>query len=419
MKEAQDLSRGSVWKQVARMGIPAIISMIVVVVYNMADTFFVGQTHNDMMVAAVSLAAPIFSLMITVGTLIGSGGCSVISSALGSGSGVRARQISSFCAYAAIGAGLLFAAVLTAFTEQILLAMGATEYTLAMATGYTRWIAAGAVFIIFSNTLSNVIRAEGTAQESMIGNLIGTVANMVLDPIMILGMDMGVAGAAIATVLGNICACLYYLHYFRSRKDSLLSVSIKDFAVGDRIAVSVFAIGVPGALGNLLMSVSNISAHRLWRPGGGGYGRLYEGGYDRGHAANGTCVRSAAPPFLSLWSRGAGPVERDRSKNGDIVLCFGHGPDGRLLSGLQAGRRRLCHRRGGHRSGRFHDEGGHSLRALYRPVLSLHQRHAGLGQSGRAGHRVAFASGDRLCAADVSAGRPVPIEWLGLYPGSL
>lgn len=263
MNEVERFRSGSIWSLIVKMGVPAIISMIVVVIYNMADTFFVGQTHNDMMVAAVSLAAPIFTLMITIGTLIGSGGCSVISGALGCGEKKRAKHISSFCAYAAIDIGLLFMVILLIFTKPILMAIGATENTLDLATEYTRWIAVGSVFIIFSNTLSNVIRAEGSSKESMIGNLIGTIVNIVLDPIMILGMDMGVAGAAIATVIGNLCAFCYYLWYFKHNKDTVLSISPKDFAISDKIASSVLSIGIPGALGNLLMSISMIFMNLL------------------------------------------------------------------------------------------------------------------------------------------------------------
>lgn len=96
MTRQHDFKNSPMWGLIGRMGVPAIISMIVVVIYNMADTFFVGQTHNDMMVAAVSVAAPIFTLMITVGTLIGSGGCSVASNALGAGDRERAGKISAF-----------------------------------------------------------------------------------------------------------------------------------------------------------------------------------------------------------------------------------------------------------------------------------------------------------------------------------
>lgn len=327
MTQEQNFANGSIWKLIAKMGIPAVISMIVVVIYNMADTFFVGQTNNDMMVAAVSLAAPIFTLMITVGNLIGNGGCSVISNALGAGEKERAKHISSFCAYAAIGIGLVFTIILLLFTKPILLAIGATENTLNFAIGYTRWIAIGAAFIIFSNTLSNVIRAEGSSKESMIGNMIGTITNIILDPIMILGMNMGVQGAAIATVIGNVCACIYYIMYFQRKKTTLLSISLKDFSAGNKIGTSVFAIGTPGALGNLLMSVSNIFMNLLLVS----YG-------DNAIAAMGVCMKvgmivvmlqiglaSGILPILS-FNYGAGKIDRLKEtikKSG--VICFGLG----------------------------------------------------------------------------------------------
>lgn len=96
MKENKGFENESIWRLIAKNGIPAMVTMIVVVIYNMADTFFVGQTHNDMMVAAVSVAAPIFTLLITVGTLIGSGGCSIISNALGSQDSDKSRKLPVF-----------------------------------------------------------------------------------------------------------------------------------------------------------------------------------------------------------------------------------------------------------------------------------------------------------------------------------
>lgn len=327
MTEVNDFGKGSIWKWIAKMGIPSIISMVVVVVYNMADTFFVGQTHNDMMVAAVSLSAPIFTLMITIGTLIGSGGCSVISNALGSSNRERAKHISSFCTFAAIGIGILFAIILLIFVKPILLAIGATENTLDFAVDYTRWIAIGAVFIIFSNTMSNVIRAEGSSKESMIGNLIGTITNIILDPVMILGMNLGVQGAAIATVIGNICACIYYLIYFKYKTDTALSLSIKNFSYKDKIATSVFGIGIPGALGNLLMSFSNIFMNLL----------LVRYG-DNAIAAMGVCMKvgmivvmlqmglaTGVLPILS-FNYGAGNINRLKEiirKSG--IVCLGLG----------------------------------------------------------------------------------------------
>ncbi len=258
MRSSLSFENDSVWRLILKNGIPAMLTIVIVIAYNLADTFFVGQTHNDMMVAAVSVAAPIFTLLITVGTLIGSGGCSIISRALGSKNEKRARQTSSFCFYASIFIGIIFAAVLWIGCNQILELIGATDKTIDMAAIYMKIIAIGAPFIVFSNTMANIIRADGATQESMIGNIIGTVLNLLLDPIIILGLQWGIAGAAAATVFGNICACVYYAVLLRRRKSAALSCSWKDFTMNPRISVPVFSIGLPGALSNLLMSVSNI-----------------------------------------------------------------------------------------------------------------------------------------------------------------
>lgn len=270
MNSTSGFENDSIWHLIFKNGFPSMLTMVVVIIYNLADTFFVGQTHNDMMVAAVSVAAPIFTLLITIGTLIGSGGCSVISRALGSKDDAVARKTSSFCFYASFFIGIFFMLLLLIGCVPILNLVGATANTLSMASVYLRIIAVGAPFIIFSNTLANTIRADGAAKESMIGNMLGTVLNIVLDPVMILGFGWGIAGAAIATVVGNICACIYYVALMRRRKSAALSYQWADFTLDRKISVPVFAIGLPGALGNLLMSVSNVIMNRFLVPYGDG-----------------------------------------------------------------------------------------------------------------------------------------------------
>ena len=270
MNSTSGFESDSIWHLIFKNGFPSMLTMVVVIIYNLADTFFVGQTHNDMMVAAVSVAAPIFTLLITIGTLIGSGGCSVISRALGSKDEAVARKTSSFCFYVSFFIGIFFMLLLLIGCVPILKLVGATENTLSMASVYLRIIAVGAPFIIFSNTLANTIRADGAAKESMIGNMLGTVLNIVLDPVMILGFGWGIAGAAIATVIGNICACIYYVALMRRRKSAALSYQWSDFTLDRKISVPVFAIGLPGALGNLLMSVSNVIMNRFLVPYGDG-----------------------------------------------------------------------------------------------------------------------------------------------------
>ncbi len=244
-------------KAVATMAIPTIISMLVVVIYNMADTFFIGQTNDAMQVAAVSLATPVFMVFMALGNLFGIGGSSAISRALGEKRMERAKNLSSFCCYGSLGLGVIMAAAFLLGMNGILKMIGASENTFWYAKEYLTYISFGGPFIMFGTAFGNILRGEGAAKESMIGNLIGTVTNIVLDPIMILGLGWGVTGAAVATVIGNIAACLFYLMYFL-RKKSVLSIHLQDFKMREGVAIGVMTIGIPASLNNILMSCANI-----------------------------------------------------------------------------------------------------------------------------------------------------------------
>lgn len=244
-------------KAVATMAVPTMISMLVVVIYNMADTFFIGQTGDPMKVAAVSLATPVFMVFMALGNLFGIGGSSAISRALGEQKPERARHISSFCCYGSLGLGVIMALIFLVGMDGIVKMIGASENTFAYTKEYLTYVAFGGPFILFGTAFGNILRGEGAAKESMIGNMIGTVVNIILDPIMILTLDWGVAGAAIATVLGNMAASAFYLTHFL-RKKSSLSIALKDFRMGDRIATGVTAIGIPASLNNILMSFAQI-----------------------------------------------------------------------------------------------------------------------------------------------------------------
>ena len=254
-------------KAVATMAIPTMISMLVVVIYNMADTFFIGQTGDPMQVAAVSLATPVFMVLMALGNLFGIGGSSAISRALGEKKIDRAKNISAFCCYGSLGLGVIMAFLFMIAMNGILKMIGASINTIEFARQYLTFVAFGAPFIMFGTAFGNILRGEGAAKESMIGNMIGTVTNIILDPIMILLLDWGVAGAAIATVIGNIAASLFYVCYFLRGKSSL-SIRIKDFKMGERIAASVASIGIPASLNNILMSAANIVLNLML----GGYG---------------------------------------------------------------------------------------------------------------------------------------------------
>lgn len=244
-------------KAVATMAVPTIITMLVVVIYNMADTFFIGQTGDAMKVAAVSQATPVFMIFMALGNLFGIGGSSAISRALGEKKMERVKQFSSFCCYGSLGLGILMLVGFLVGMSGILNMIGASKNTIGFAREYLTCIAFGGPFIMFSTAFGNILRGEGAAKQSMIGNMIGTVTNIILDPIMILGLGWGVTGAAVATVLGNVAACLFYLTYFL-RKKTVLSISPKYFSIGHGIMKNVLAIGIPASLNNILMSFSNI-----------------------------------------------------------------------------------------------------------------------------------------------------------------
>lgn len=245
-------------KAVAALAVPSVLSSIVNVIYNMADTYFVSLMKNTNATAAVSLTMPVFLFFVAFGNIFGVGGSAYISRSMGEGRKDRVKKISSFAIYSSIISGAVLMAIILACINPIIIALGSTnDIVTGYSYDYLKYIALGGPFIVTSITVSNLIRGEGAAKESMIGMMIGTITNIILDPIMILAMDMGVGGAAIATVIGNIASVIYYAIYI-IKGNSSLSVNIKRFSVRDGIFKNVVPVGIPAAINNILMSLSNI-----------------------------------------------------------------------------------------------------------------------------------------------------------------
>lgn len=237
--------------------IPAMAAMLMVLIYNLADTFFIGQTHNALMVAAVSLATPVFLLFMALGTIFGIGGTSVISRTIGEGKMDYAKKVSAFCMWSCVAVGVVVMTLVLIFMDPILRLIGASQDTWEYAKQYLSIVALGGPFVLISNCYANIIRTEGKSGTAMAGQLVGNLLNVVLDPIMILGFGWNVAGAAIATSLSNVISAVYYISYFKWGK-SVLSISPKEFTVHDGVMKNVLSIGIPASLGDILMSVSNI-----------------------------------------------------------------------------------------------------------------------------------------------------------------
>lgn len=246
---------GSIPKVVIKNALPAVIAMIMVVVYNFADMFFISFTGDDFQTGAVQLGAPIFMIFMSLGTLFGVGGTSVISRALGVNDNDRARKACSFCMWASAVVGIVISVLMFIFTDALVTGLKAQPNSYDFACTYIRITVTCGAFSMVSNCLSNLLRAEGKATKAMTGTLIGNLLNIILDAVFVLGFDWGVKGVAVATVVGNVIGCLYYLYFYLSGK-SVLTINPKAFSMKNGILKEVIAIGISASLANLLVSVT-------------------------------------------------------------------------------------------------------------------------------------------------------------------
>ncbi len=244
-----------------KFALPVVFSMVISLVYNMVDTYFIAQTGNTNLVAGVSIGAPVFTLMIALGDVFGLGGSSVISRLFGHKQDDDGKRLSVFCFYAAFVSGILVTAVLLVLRGPILHLLGADAETMAYASQYYTFIALGAPFIIVSYTPSNLLRTEGFAMASMAGTILGAIINMALDPIFISLLGLGAAGAAIATVIGNICTDIFFVGFLLS-KSQRLSVNPIGFHIAPAEIGQILAIGIPASITNLMQSLSMALTNR-------------------------------------------------------------------------------------------------------------------------------------------------------------
>ena len=261
--ENELFEKTKVSKAYMTLALPVVLGMVVSLIYNMVDTFFIARTGNTALIAGVSLGTPIFTLMIALGDIFGVGGSSVISRLFGKKEYEDGRRISVFCFYAAIAVGIVVSIILLVAKQPILGLLGCDETTWQYAGDYYQWIALGAPFIIVQLTPNNLVRTEGFAKASMIG----TVVNIILDPVFIYTLGLGAAGAAIATVLGNICGDIFYV-IFIIKKCRYLSVDFRKLKVIGAEVLAVLAIGIPASVTNFMQSIGVTLTNRFLQPYG-------------------------------------------------------------------------------------------------------------------------------------------------------
>ncbi len=259
----------NVWKSIAAMAIPAMVSMLVMIFYNIADMFFIAFLKDSAMVAAVSIVGPVFSLIMAFGSMIGAGGCNVVAKALGDQNRGLVKLYSSVCCWGSIVLGIILAVLILAGQNLVLKFLGANEDMWDYARDYLFVLSFGAPAMIFSTAFANILRGVGAVKEGMVANLMATVTNVLLDPVLILLLELGVTGAAVATVLGNVVGCVYLLRYIL-KSDSGLSPSLSGSLKYPKAFATVIAVGLPNAVSTSLSSFARVFANQLLV----GYGTL-------------------------------------------------------------------------------------------------------------------------------------------------
>ncbi len=243
-------------KAVMIMSVPTIISSLVMVIYNLADTYFVGMVNDPVQNAAVALAAPVLLAFNAVNNLFGIGSSSMMSRALGSKDYDTVYKSSAFGFYCALISGAVFSVLFTMFRHPLLVILGSDAQTAAATGEYLKWtVTCGAVPAILNVVFAYLVRAEGSSLHASIRTMSGCLLNIVLDPVFILpqGLNMGAAGAGLATFLSNCVACMYFLVLlYVKRGKTYVCVRPSMFRLNRSIVVSVCGVGIPASIQNLL-----------------------------------------------------------------------------------------------------------------------------------------------------------------------
>lgn len=235
-------------KAVTTLAIPTIISQVVTMIYNLADTFFIGQIGNPAMVAAVSLVSPWFNLLTALGNLFGLGGGSLISRMLGCKNLNDIKHVAVFSVWGGAAATLVFSAATCAARVPLLTFLGASPDTYGYAESYLMWVVVlGGVPTMVSLTMGYLLRSEGHARQASMGMMFGGVLNVILDPLLIFGFHMDVTGAAVATAASNGASVVFFaLQYWRLGEKTLVSLRPRYFTF--RFSRQVFSVGLASAL---------------------------------------------------------------------------------------------------------------------------------------------------------------------------
>ena len=260
---------------VRTMAVPTVIGQLIVLIYSMADTFFVGRTNNPSMVVAASLVLPVFNVTLSIAGVAGIGGGALVSRLLGEKANEEIKRVYSFCIYFSSCIAVLFSLMVLIFMKPLLAMLGAGADTYEYAYGYAVWvIVVGGLPTILSNVFSNMVRSIGESSKAGFGVTMGGIINIILDPVfmfVILPKGNEIIGAGIATCISNCISCAYFIIVILTDDNAkmLKLISFRDLPKKNSI-IKIFAVGVPSSVATLLFDVDYVVLDKLMS----GYGDI-------------------------------------------------------------------------------------------------------------------------------------------------
>lgn len=268
-KKIRLLRDEKVSKAILKLSIPMVMGMMIQVLYNLVDTYFIGMLNDANQLAAANISLPVFMMLMAIAGIVGSGSSSYISRCLGNKDYEEANKTISIATGILVIMSIIVMIAGIFMSPNIAKGLGANDATFNYTYKYIVIMFIGAIPVMCSYALGQLLRSEGNIMQSVIGLTLGTVVNIVLDPVFIFGLKMEITGAAIATIIGQTSTLLYFAYAFLKGKTTL-KINLKKFKYDKNIFKEIFTIGVPASLNQMLMGVATVIVNNI----AVGYGTL-------------------------------------------------------------------------------------------------------------------------------------------------
>ena len=252
-------------RAVISLALPTVLSQLITVIYNMADTFFIGQLGDPAQVAAATICMPPFILLSGIANLFGIGGSSLIARSLGEGNREKAKKTAVFCIFSSVFVGIIYGLLFLFLKPYLLPFLGTGPSTYDHCFSYLFYtVTLGAAPTVLSGCLSHLVRAEGYSKEASFGIALGGILNIALDPLFIFAFDMDITGAAVATAISNLISALYFITIVLKRKNtSVISAKPSLYSLKGNIPGEVISVGLPNFIMNIMAIASNTVLNNL------------------------------------------------------------------------------------------------------------------------------------------------------------